>query len=116
VKKLFPFLIAGAIVAVACTWPGWSFAASEYEPGKNIYETKCIFCHGETGMGNGPAAPSFGRPPANLTDEKLWTSNPDKKITQAVTRGYGSMPAMELGSDQIKALLLYMSHAFRPGK
>ncbi len=67
-------------------------------------------------MGNGPAASSLGHPPANLTAEKFWKGNAEKKITDAVTKGYGSMPMMELGPDQIKALIFYLSHTFKPGK
>ena len=114
-KKFFPLIIGGILLGIAGN-QGDCLAASEYDQGENVFKTKCIFCHGETGMGNGPAASSFGHPPANLTADKFWKGNAEKKITDAVTKGYGSMPMMELGPDQIKGLIFYMSHTFKRRK
>lgn len=34
--------------------------------GKEIFETNCVACHGQTGMGDGPAGDSLDPHPANL--------------------------------------------------
>jgi mono/diheme cytochrome c family protein len=34
------------------------------ERGKALYTTNCVSCHGDTGMGNGPASPALNPPPA----------------------------------------------------
>ena len=36
------------------------------EAGREVYETRCLSCHGETGRGDGPAAPGLNPPPADL--------------------------------------------------
>ncbi len=38
--------------------------------GKDIYNTNCASCHGETGAGNGPAGGSLNPPPRNFADPK----------------------------------------------
>jgi mono/diheme cytochrome c family protein len=36
------------------------------EAGKNLYQKNCVTCHGETGMGDGPAAESLNPHPQTL--------------------------------------------------
>jgi len=38
--------------------------------GKEIYSTNCAACHGETGIGDGPAGASLDPHPGNLVDAK----------------------------------------------
>ncbi len=40
----------------------------DLDAGKAIYETKCLACHGPTGMGDGPQAEALGVPVAALGD------------------------------------------------
>lgn len=44
--------------------PGDPIAA---ERGRALYSANCATCHGPTGRGDGPAAPSLNPPPADLT-------------------------------------------------
>ncbi len=34
--------------------------------GKALYTTNCVSCHGDTGMGDGPASPALNPPPAPI--------------------------------------------------
>lgn len=36
--------------------------------GKELFNTTCVSCHGETGAGNGPAGAALNPPPRNFTD------------------------------------------------
>ncbi|MFN2384548.1 MAG: c-type cytochrome [Gemmatimonadota bacterium] len=49
--------------------------------GQAVFAANCATCHGETGLGNGPAAMGLEPPPADLSDG-AWTT------------GDGSLPAI----------------------
>ncbi|MFQ5449620.1 MAG: c-type cytochrome [Nitrospinaceae bacterium] len=60
---LFIFAVAGekrAAVPASTTEPS-------LEQGKKVYHRKCAYCHGETGKGDGPAAPFTSPRPRNFT-------------------------------------------------
>ena len=58
------------LAAAACT-PGPTNVAGMVAPevarGKALYDTHCATCHGADGKGDGPAAESLARRPADLT-------------------------------------------------
>ena len=87
--------------------------ADEYDKGKSLFENKCQICHGANGKGDGPAAPAFNPSPANFTDPKFWRDNAVKKIEDTLHKGKGPMPAFRLNQDEVKAVIDYMSHAFK---
>jgi mono/diheme cytochrome c family protein len=89
----------------------------EYEQGKGIYTNNCQICHGANGKGDGPAAASFSPRPANFTDPAFWQRKDiDKFITDTVENGHGMMPPIALKDSDIKAVIDYISHTFKPGK
>ena len=92
-----------------------SNAGSEYAEGQDLYVSKCQICHGIKGEGNGPAAFALSPKPQNFTDPAFWQKGVDEKITTTITKGKGSMPAFQFKPGEIKALIYYMSHTFKPG-
>jgi len=42
-------------------------AVTSAASGEEMFNTYCAVCHGKSGKGDGPAAPEFKTPPANLT-------------------------------------------------
>ena len=92
-----------------------SNAGSEYDEGKTLYTSKCQFCHGIKGDGNGPAAFSLSPTPQNFTKADFWQKDVGEKITTVVTNGKSPMPAFPLLPEEIKAIIYYMSHTFKPG-
>lgn len=46
--------------------------------GKDLYNINCSSCHGETGLGNGPAGLTLNPPPRNFVDpsKQVWKNGP----------------------------------------
>jgi mono/diheme cytochrome c family protein len=114
-KGMIVFIIAGMVLG-SVLFDLKGIEASEYRQGKDIYENKCQMCHGSKGDGNGPAAAAFNPKPANFKDSKFWEQKDvNKIITDTIEHGHGLMPAVGLGLGQIKAVIDYISHTFKPG-
>jgi mono/diheme cytochrome c family protein len=115
VKKILAYIMVIIFLPTTMLWAK-SAEENRFDQGKNLYDNKCQICHGADGKGNGPAASSFNPRPVNLTDPKFWQQKDvDKTIINTIKHGHGMMPPMGLSSDQIKAVIDYMSHAFKPG-
>jgi hypothetical protein len=61
--------------------------------GKVYYEYYCLFCHGDTGQGDGPVGVSYTPPPANLRTAKLRTYT-DGQLLRAILTGPGHEPVL----------------------
>jgi cytochrome c5 len=107
------FLVAAVpVIAILCA--GNIVYAGEYDKGKALYEEKCLLCHGANGKGDGPAAAALSNPPQDFNRPEFWKQkNVDKVIEKQVKNGKGEMPAFRLSDDEIKAIIEYMSHAFK---
>jgi len=103
----------------AAMWLGaavlWTNAAQgdNYDKGKSLYEQKCIICHGAGGKGDGPAAAALNKHPADFNKPEFWQGDAAKKITDVVRNGRSPMPAFDLSTDEISAIIGYMEHAFK---
>jgi mono/diheme cytochrome c family protein len=91
----------------ADTGAGETTAAAEITPAarseaKQIYETRCAVCHGQTGRGDGPGAASLVPPPRNYHDAAWQDSVTDEEIENAIVYGgaaVGRSPAMVANPD-----------------
>ncbi len=112
-KKIFIFMFVGLFLG-ATFLGAQSGKADEYAQGRTLFSDKCQICHGANGKGDGPAASGLSSKPANFTDPKFWQGNVDKKITDTIKNGHGMMPSFDLKPAQIKNLIDYLTHAFKP--
>jgi high-affinity iron transporter len=61
--------------------------AAEIEHGKIIYGTRCAFCHGTTGKGDGPAGAALKPPPTNFTEPTYWKTHQPETVKAAIENG-----------------------------
>ena len=109
-KALMFFLLFGALL-----FPKAAAAADQFDEGKNLYGEKCVICHGLLGNGDGPASAAFSPPPADFTNPKFWQRQDiDQFIANTVKNGHPPMPAFNLPPNEIKAIIDYITHAFKP--
>ncbi len=114
-----PFALAIVLLFVATAPFLWlrNSQGSQQDQGKTLYDQKCAICHGQEGDGNGPAAASLTPQPTNFTKATFWqSSNIDRLITKTVLNGHGPMPPFQLNEAQLKSLIGYMKHSFKPGQ
>jgi len=91
-----------------------SFEGNEYDKGETLYKNKCQFCHGSRGDGKGPAAEPLLGHTVDFTNSRFWQDEVvEKKIEYTIKKGREMMPAFDLETDEIKAIILYMSHTFK---
>ena len=62
-----------------------------------LYEQKCVLCHGDEGAGNGPAAPLLTRKPADFTDSRRMSRVTDGELFWKMSTGRGQMPSWQAG-------------------
>jgi mono/diheme cytochrome c family protein len=112
--KMLLYALVGVFLGITLL-NALSNAGSEYDEGKNLYVNKCQICHGIKGDGNGPAAFALSPKPRDFTKADFWEKDVEEKITTTVTNGKPPMPSFTLKPGEIKAIIYYMSHTFKPG-
>lgn len=83
IGKWWPFL--GVLLLTACGNPGGS------TEGEAIYQKRCLSCHGEAGVGDGPTAKMLRIKPADL--RKAVVEKPREEILETIAQGRKLMPA-----------------------
>ena len=81
--------------------PGKPSAAAMAEA-KNVFQMRCVICHGENGKGDGPGAASLNPKPRNYTDKEWQKSVTDDDLKQVISKGgaaLGKSPVMPPSPD-----------------
>ena|SRR5437879_3532275 len=63
--------------------------------GQATYKKNCQMCHGEKGMGDGPAGQRLNPRPRNFTDKSKMEMMTNEEMFKDITKGEGPMPAFE---------------------
>jgi mono/diheme cytochrome c family protein len=77
-------------------------SASARDEALQIFQTRCVTCHGPQGEGNGPGSAGLTPPPRNFRDPAWQTSVTDEHIEQIIQYGgaaVGRSPAMPANPD-----------------
>jgi mono/diheme cytochrome c family protein len=84
---------------------------ADLKRGEALFATNCASCHGATGAGDGPSAPSQFPHPTNLKATRFSTA----ALTAAVTRGVPAtaMPGYpDLPADDLRAIVMFSQQLF----
>jgi mono/diheme cytochrome c family protein len=76
-------------------------AAAALDP-KEVFKTRCVMCHGESGKGDGAAAAALNPKPRNYTDPEWQKTVTDDQIKKVITGGgpaVGKSPLMPAQPD-----------------
>lgn len=106
------------ILACSALWLAGadSTEAQNQSEGKKLYLTYCSSCHGDSGKGDGPAAPSLPVKPANHTDGTVMNQLSDKFLLDIISKGGSAagksamMPGWggQLKEDQLRDIVAYI--------
>ena len=85
------------------------------EAGKKTYGSFCIYCHGETGEGNGPASALNGVPIVDISNQAYMSLLSDQDIYDRVAYGKEKFPYIQmpgwrsnLDPQEIKSVIVYL--------
>jgi len=91
--------------------------AADVSVGQALYASRCAFCHGPSGKGDGPAGAALKPAPTDFTNADFWKTTGVETMRAAVENGKPNtaMVAFKatLSPEQIAALLGYLQ-TFRP--
>jgi len=91
--------------------------AADVESGKGVYLSRCAFCHGESGKGDGPAGVALKPPPTNLAAADFWQHTTPDAIKSVVENGKPGTTMLafkgSLSTEQIDDLVAYVA-TFKP--
>jgi len=65
----------------------WVETPEKLTKGETLYKTNCALCHGDKGMGDGPAGQALKPPPRNFTEDKFKFGNSTIAIFNTITNG-----------------------------
>ena len=90
--------------------------AAAIAAGKTAYDTKCVTCHGATGMGDGIAGSALPQKPANFHDKARWDATSEGAKHWIVMNGIQgtAMAPLGLTDDQAWEVLSYIESEFAP--
>ena len=78
----------------AATPAATAMPAGNAAAGKEIFTTKCVLCHGATGMGDGVGGAALNPKPRNFHDAAYLSSRTDAELFNSIKNGKsGVMPA-----------------------
>ncbi len=65
------------------------------EKGQAIYKKRCLMCHGERWMGDGPAGKRMKPKPLSFADREKMAKLDDDHLFKRISQGEKSMPAFD---------------------
>jgi mono/diheme cytochrome c family protein len=89
--RFVSFLFAIAVSACGGNAPKHSSDPAVLAEAKEVWETRCVTCHGPQGMGNGLNAKSLKTTPRSFRDGSWQSETTDERIKQVIVQGGASV-------------------------
>jgi high-affinity iron transporter len=84
----------GLIAALLLCSTAWAGDAAK---GKEVYDSRCSFCHGSNGKGDGPAGAALQPRPTNFTDPTFWKTASPEMVKMIVANGKAGTAMVPFG-------------------
>jgi len=86
--------------------------AADVENGKTLYASRCAFCHGLSGAGDGPAGAALNPPPTNFRAAGYWKGASTQTMKEVIENGKPNTAMVPfksaLSTGEIEDLLAYL--------
>ena len=93
--------------------------AGDAAKGKMLYASRCSFCHGVSGKGDGPAGAALKPPPTNFASAAYWKSASLQAVKDAILNGKPNSAMVPfksaLKAEDIEDLVAYLQ-TFSPAQ
>jgi len=100
------------IAAIFVAGARFAVHATDLERAKGLYASRCAFCHGSAGKGDGPAGAALKPPPTNFADSAYWKTASSDSVKSAIENGKPATAMMPfkaaLRADEIDDLVVYI--------
>lgn len=87
--------------------------AADATKGKDLYDSRCSFCHGSGGKGDGPAGAALQPRPTNFADPAFRKGRNDELIRMMIVNGKAGTAMLPFGQsmkpEEIDAVMAYMA-------
>jgi len=86
--------------------------AGDLQRGRDLYDSRCSFCHGTSGKGDGPAGAALQPKPTNFSDPAFWKSRSPEMIRLLIVNGKPGTAMVPFGQSlkppEIDDLMAYL--------
>jgi mono/diheme cytochrome c family protein len=89
--KRIAFLSAITLFAVGCGDDKNKGDPAVVAEAKQVWKDKCVTCHGDRGMGDGPGAAALNPKPRTFKDPKWQMQTKDDRIAKVIVEGGASV-------------------------
>jgi len=86
--------------------------------GKEVFTTNCVACHGDKGLGDGPAAVALNPKPRSFVKDEFKQGDKPAQVFKSISEGLAGTPMVAYGhlSEEERWGLVYHVLSFRDGK
>jgi high-affinity iron transporter len=109
--------LASALPLLCVLAPAAGVSAADESQGAALYATRCAFCHGVSGKGDGPAGAALDPPPTRFDDAAFWSKATPETMRNAIVNGKPATAMMPfknaLTAQEVDDIIAYLQ-SLRP--